>query len=177
MSLPVIYAKALYMAAKEQNVVDDVDQNFNSFVEIFENVTDVKKILCGPLAATSEKRAVIENVAKKLQVNTEFKNFLLLLNKKRRMAIVSKIHKAFRRVRCEGEGKEYGHVVSAQPLSSAELSRLSETMAKKFGRPMEFEVEHDPRLIAGMKVVVGGTTYDGSVQTKLKKMRDAVSIQ
>jgi F-type H+-transporting ATPase subunit delta len=56
-------------------------------------------------------------------------------------------------------------------LSTEQEQKLTDTLARLYGRPMSLQVELDPRLLGGLVVQVGGEVIDGSVASKLTAAR------
>lgn len=62
-------------------------------------------------------------------------------------------------------------VVTAQPISSAQLERLRAGLAKSYGRDLQINQVIDPSIIGGLRVQIGDDVIDGSVSTKLTELR------
>jgi F0F1-type ATP synthase delta subunit len=60
-------------------------------------------------------------------------------------------------------------VVSAVALEPETLSGIAAAIGKRLNKPVQLKQKTDSALIAGMRVTVGGITYDGSVKGKLDK--------
>ena len=62
-------------------------------------------------------------------------------------------------------------VVTAAPLSAAQLERLRAGLAKSYGRDLKLNHVIDPAIIGGVRVQVGDDVIDGSVSTRLTDLR------
>lgn len=62
-------------------------------------------------------------------------------------------------------------VITAAPLTAAQLDRLRAGLAKSYGRDLELNVRLDPSIIGGVRVQVGDDVIDGSVATRLADLR------
>ncbi|GAY12410.1 F0F1 ATP synthase subunit delta [Pseudonocardia sp. N23] len=63
------------------------------------------------------------------------------------------------------------HVRSAVALSEQQEQRLTESLGRLYGRPISLQVEHDPDVLGGLVVQVGGELIDGSVAGRLAAAR------
>ncbi|MGD9985180.1 F0F1 ATP synthase subunit delta [Pseudonocardia sp.] len=63
------------------------------------------------------------------------------------------------------------HVRSAVALSEQQEQRLTESLGRLYGRPISLQVEHDPEVLGGLVVQVGGELIDGSVAGRLAAAR------
>lgn len=59
-------------------------------------------------------------------------------------------------------------------LSPQQEQKLTDTLARLYGRPMSLQVELDESLLGGLVVQVGGEVIDGSVAGKLATARRAI---
>ena len=78
-------------------------------------------------------------------------------------------------LRREHEGTMEATVVSALPLADGQLQSLVATLEKKYGRKITAKVELDPKLIGGLKIVVGDKVIDATVRGKLDAMAAALT--
>lgn len=62
-------------------------------------------------------------------------------------------------------------VITAQALSSAQLARLGEGLAKKYGRKLQVNQVIDPSIVGGVRVQIGDDVIDGSVSTRITELR------
>ncbi|MDH6180555.1 F-type H+-transporting ATPase subunit delta [Microbacteriaceae bacterium SG_E_30_P1] len=68
-------------------------------------------------------------------------------------------------------GLSVATVVSAAPLSAAQLDRLRAGLAKQHGRDLLINQVIDPSIIGGLRVQIGDDVIDGSVSTRLTDLR------
>jgi F-type H+-transporting ATPase subunit delta len=62
-------------------------------------------------------------------------------------------------------------VITAAPISSAQLDRLRAGLAKSYGRDLRFNLVIDPSIIGGIRVQIGDDVIDGSVSTRINELR------
>jgi F-type H+-transporting ATPase subunit delta len=62
-------------------------------------------------------------------------------------------------------------VTSATRLTSAQLDRLTKTLAVRYGRNLAINQVIDPSVVGGVRVQIGDDVIDGSVATRLKDLR------
>jgi len=65
-------------------------------------------------------------------------------------------------------------VISAAPLSNAQLSTLAASLKAKIGKSVTINEQVDPSLIGGLVVKVGSQMIDSSIKTKLTAMKIAM---
>ncbi len=177
MSVANSYAKALYEAVQERGLSAEDTQQIEAQMDLFqsmmENSKDAQVALYGPLTTAREKIEVIQEFAKKLELSQLLSEFLVLLTKKKRLSILSRIKDSFGSIRLTLDGGVAGKLVAAEPMSDVDIGTLVKVFSHKFGKKVTFRVSTDPSLLAGMKVTVNGVTYDGTLRSQLLKLRDS----
>ena len=66
-------------------------------------------------------------------------------------------------------------MVSALPVEDAQLKSLVSALEQKYGRRITAKVELDPKLIGGLKILVGDKVIDATVRGKLDAMAAALT--
>jgi F-type H+-transporting ATPase subunit delta len=179
MSVANAYAKALFQTVQAKNAtaqdLDTLETQLAAFVSAVESSREAKMALYGPIANTREKIAIVQKLGQAMGVTGTLPNFLELLAKKDRLAILPQVRDSFHTVRLASEGGILGEVISAEPMDQKDVDSLAQSFSKKLGKRVAFKVSVDAALLAGMKVVVSGVTYDGTLQSQLQKLRDQVA--
>ena len=80
----------------------------------------------------------------------------------------------FNELKIEREKQINVDVLSAAALSEAQLTQLSSALEKRFDRKIQLNCSVDPSLIAGMIIKAGDTVIDGSVNSQLNRLNDAL---
>ncbi|GGB15419.1 ATP synthase subunit delta [Flexivirga endophytica] len=62
-------------------------------------------------------------------------------------------------------------VTSAVELGEADRSRLGQSLARVYGRPVQLNVIVDPNIVGGLRVQVGDEVIDGTIATRLEDAR------
>lgn len=174
MSLARSYAQALLESAKPAEM-DGVRASLESLVKALESSRELRVSLCSPVTSVKDKLAVVQTLSTKMQLPAVLTKFLQVVAKKGRMAHLPAIHTALESVRLEREGGLLGELVSADELTTVDVQELAASFTKKLGKKIEFRLKRDPSLLAGLKVTVGGVTYDGSLRAQLNRLEQELS--
>ncbi|EKE18331.1 MAG: hypothetical protein ACD_10C00033G0004 [uncultured bacterium] len=167
------YAEALFRVAKESG----------NLAKWSERVT-----LLGQLASNPEVRAAIGNpnvAATQLvdlfrsacgtAVDAELSNFVQLLSKNDRLALLPEIAGLYESYKQAEEGLKQAEIISAFPIDASQVNALVPQLEAVFNTRLETSVTVDPTLIGGIKVVVGDQMLDASVRGKLDAMATALN--
>lgn len=172
MSVARAYASALLgVLPQEPAALDQAESQLAAFTALLAERADVRAALSGPLTSTQEKTALVAAFASRLGCTKLVTRFLEVCAQKRRLDSAAEILAAFRAVRVEAEGGVLGALESADPLSEADVADLARAFAQVLGKKVFLAARVNPGLLAGLRVTAMGTTYDGSLQSQLARLK------
>jgi F-type H+-transporting ATPase subunit b len=73
-----------------------------------------------------------------------------------------------------GEREPTAFVTSARELSTAQQGQLAQILTSLADRRVNFEIKTDSQLVAGVRVRLGDTLIDNSIEGRLKELREQV---
>lgn len=168
------YAKALFAVAQEDGKVEAIYEEISVFAEIIENKDnkDLKSFLSNPVCQQADKKAVVVELLKKVNITGITANFLRLLVDKRRITGLSGIVSAYQEFMDVMLNKVRIEVLSAYVMSDEQSARLKKQLEEFTGKNVELSVkDKDASLLGGIIVKIGDTVYDGSVKAQLNSVR------
>ena len=72
-------------------------------------------------------------------------------------------------------GEAVAEVRSAVALTDSQIARVAEALTRASGRNVTVHVVVDHEIIGGLSAQIGDTVFDGSVRTRLDKMKERLS--
>ncbi|MDP1686075.1 F0F1 ATP synthase subunit delta [Hydrogenophaga sp.] len=111
----------------------------------------------------------------KASLPTMAQNFLRTVIDNGRLAALPEIADQFRALKNAQQGAFDAVVYSAFAIDSAALADLSGVLEKRFARKLNLQVELQPELIGGIRVVVGDEVLDTSIKARLEHMKSALT--
>lgn len=164
------YALVLLETAEEQSFLPRVTRDVEGLRATFEASPELVAFLGNPLlAGEGHGRALEALFGDKVQPLT--RDFLRLVATRRRGSLLPAILAGFIELAEERAGKVTARVRSAVPLDALQADRLRERLGAFTGRQVELEIEVDPAVGSGAVVQVGDTIIDGTVATRLERLR------
>ncbi|EPZ38293.1 MULTISPECIES: F0F1 ATP synthase subunit delta [Anoxybacillus] len=164
------YASALFEIAKEQQLLDQLEQELRVVKQVFAQNEALLSVLNHPKVALAKKKALIQEAFASVS-NVLQHTFMLLLDR-HRIDIVEDLVDAFITLANEARGVAEAIVYSARPLTEDETKALAEVFAKKVGvDTLRITNIIDKDVIGGVKVRIGNRIFDGSVSGKLARLQ------
>ncbi|MFM6985780.1 MAG: F0F1 ATP synthase subunit delta [Hydrogenophaga sp.] len=102
-------------------------------------------------------------------------NFLRTVIDNGRIAALPEIAAQFRVLKNAQQGTFDAVVHSAFDMDAAALADLSGVLEQRFGRKLNLQVQLQPDLIGGVRVVVGDEVLDTSIKARLEQMKVALT--
>lgn len=165
------YARALFDLAQEKGQLDQVDREMELVAKMIEGDGYLQAIMNDVLISPSKKHNLIEKLFGG-KVSALVLNFLFLVVRKRREAHIPEMYRAFLDLANEARGVVEVEVRSAVELPEETIKTLEGKLVSKLGKRVKFQTQVAPELIGGLVVRVGDTLMDGSIRTRLRRMRE-----
>jgi F-type H+-transporting ATPase subunit delta len=166
------YGAALAEAALGKREVESVRQDLAAMVTLVADSSELRNFLYSPAVSSTNKRAVAEQLVKRLGAGTLLRNFLSVLIGNQRTQLLSDIQGEFEAEISSRLGLAKARVTSARGLNDAEKTGLTKVLERLTGKQIEANYDQNPELLAGAIVRIGSTIYDGSVRGQLERLRD-----
>lgn len=150
--------------------LDSIRTELLSFAKVVAESPILAKIFDNPTIADEEKQKVLKELSPRAGLSVMADRFLSILVKRNRMNVLEDVLTEVEVIQVEKKGGLMGELVSAIPLESGVVSSVAQALSKKLNKTVQLTERVDPAVIAGMRVTIGGVTYDGSVKGKLDKL-------
>ncbi|MDO9572059.1 MAG: F0F1 ATP synthase subunit delta [Hydrogenophaga sp.] len=165
------YAEALFQAAKADTATTAVW--LDELAAVASN-DQLRQFADSPKSSPAQVFDLIAGVLKS-NLPEMGANFLRTVIDNGRIAALPEIAAQFRVLKNAQQGTFDAVVHSAFDLDSAALVDLSGVLEKRFGRKLNLQVELQPELIGGIRVVVGDEVFDTSIKARLEQMKIALT--
>ena len=173
------YARAL-ASSMEAARMTAVEEQLSAIAGLFDRRTghpDFRQAMLNPGFSADHRKKVLGEIAKAYNFDEVTSSFLTLLVAKDRLPHLQSIARAFRNEVDERTGRVRATIVTAKPLSAADLSAIIAGLEKKTGKKVVPDVEVDPSVIAGVQARIGGTVYDATVRSQLERLKTDFNVQ
>nr|AIA11455.1 ATP synthase delta (OSCP) subunit [uncultured bacterium] len=151
------YAEAAFKLARETGTLE----RWSDMLALIEAVVTEEHVAARIGDPNVEDRALESNLVQVLIENG-------------RLELVPHIHTLFDALRREQEGVLDARIISALPIGEEQVQPLLGAIERKYGRKVNAQVEVDPELIGGVRIIVGDKVIDATVRGRLETMAVAL---
>ena len=163
------YALALYELAEEKSELSTVEQDINELLVVYNTNEELKSFVKNPTQSQSSQLAVLNKISTGMNISKIVQNFLSVLVTKRRIFYLNIIFKNFLMLISKKKGELKASLISSKNLTNDELKNLNLEISKVLGATVDFDYKVDENLIGGLKMQIGSLMIDTSIKNKLKK--------
>lgn len=169
------YAEALFMLAREENLIDEFYNDLKFVEGIFKDNTEYLQFLATPSIPKSERTTALAS-AFEGKVNTHVLSFLQLMCEQSKAEQFFESASEFYRLREWASGTAVAVVKTAVELTDAQKSDLIKALEKRTGKKITLKCVTDGAVIGGVVVELDGELLDGSVKSNLKRAREVIGV-
>ncbi len=165
------YAKALLEIGDRQGNVPQLQQELEAVAAAVAANADLARLVASPLVLPRKKAEVFEAILASAKVSQTLRHFFSVVAEAGRLNLLSDIRQTFADLVDERAGIVEARVASAQPLTGAQAQALKDSLARRTGKTIRLTWSQDPALLGGLKVQVGSTVLDASLQGQLRQLK------
>jgi F-type H+-transporting ATPase subunit delta len=168
-----VYARALFEAASEGQVLDTVKEQLAQFDDALGADWQFQLFFFSPNFSTAEKKEGVRRAV--VDAEPVFVNFLEALIERHRISELSRIRERYDQL-WDAEMKVLPvEVTTAVPLDEATLAGIGERIGAETGNRIQLTSVVDPNVVGGMVLRVGNMVLDASIHSRLNQLRKQVS--
>ena len=168
-----VYARALFEAAKENDVLDRVHDELGEVADALEENDELKSFFFSPSFSAEEKKDAVDKVVSGADERTV--NFLKLLAERHRLPVLFRIRRDFDELWADERKLLSVSVTSAVELDDKLVKDIGKRIEEQTGRDVELSSQVDPYVLGGLVVRVGNMVLDASIRNRLEKLRKQVA--
>ena len=171
--LAEVYARALFEAARDNDVLDRVHDELGEFADALGEERNLQVFLFSPYFSSEEKKDGVKRIVS--DADERLVNFLELLAERHRMPALFRIRRTFDAMWAEENKLLPVTVTSAVDLDEGLVNDIGKRIEEQTGRQVELSSKVDPGVLGGLQVRVGNMVLDATVRNRLEKLRKQVA--
>ena len=164
------YAEALLALADKAGNREGWGTLIREVAEAMQRDEKLRRFLESPRVSDEEKRTILGKAFQD-RMPRLFVRYLQTLVSKRRQMLIPAIADEFFALLDDVEGRTHATVTVARPVSDADRDQLAAQLSKVVGKQVVPHVTVNPAILGGVVVRIGDTVMDGSVRSRLARLR------
>jgi F-type H+-transporting ATPase subunit delta len=166
------YAKALVQLGSEGGLIDRFRDELSIIDRLFSGNSELRAAFADPSFTQEQKKSIMKELIGKTACSELVGNFLLLLVDKNRVAFLGQIVQTYEKLADEFSGVIRPVITTAFALDDSQLVAIQTALEKKSGKKVIPQMIVDSSLLGGVVTQIGDISYDNSVKTQLKQIKD-----
>ncbi|MEZ5377472.1 MAG: ATP synthase F1 subunit delta [Acidimicrobiales bacterium] len=166
------YADALLAVAQADGNLEVVKSELAEFARAADGNDDLRSTLGNNLLPAAVRGQIVDDLLGNAASTTRALVGMIVTSG--RGSQLSEIVNAFVEKAASGAGKKVATVRTAVPLTDDQHARLEQALKTQTGGDVELQVVVDPSVVGGAVTTIGDAVIDGSLRTRLNKMREVL---
>jgi F-type H+-transporting ATPase subunit delta len=167
----VRYARSLFLLAEEKKMLDEIQQDIELILQLYEENEEIKILLEHPVVKASKKIKLLNEIFKD-KINAYSLSLLQLIVKNKRENHLKNICKDFIEIYRKHKGIKTAVLTTAFELTRTHQTKIKKTIEKTFNSIVELNTKVDKELIGGMIIQVDDKQLDLSVARQIQQLRN-----
>jgi len=168
--IAVRYARALFLSAREQGILDDVRIDMEMILTVVSDLEEVKSLLESPVVETRKKAAILVSLFEG-KVGDLALDFLRLVTGNNREEYLAAICRHYIKLYKEEKGIMMAGIETAIPLTKDLRQEMVAIITRAFNAEIELQEGVNKELIGGFILRVEDKRLDSSVKGKLGRIK------
>ena len=168
------YATALFDLAIDEGALDQTADDMASLGRMIADSADLHRLVRSPVIGSAAQLEAIDVVMAKAQFGSLTQKFVGLVSSNRRLFALPSMVQSFAQLMASHRGEIAGEVISAHPMSAAQLDVVRAQLKSAVGSDVQIDAKVDPSLLGGLIVKIGSRMIDSSLRTKLQNLKFAM---
>lgn len=166
------YAAGLYSIALDANKVNVWQDEIKTIHKLFLENREFLDVLSSAFLPLNEKEEMLDKTLKGVDINIV--NLIKLLVKNHRQRYILDTLQAYNSLANQLRGVKEGLIYSTYRLDDKTLEKIKQKISEVEGSGVDLINIVDPTLIGGVRVVIDGHIYDGSIKSHLAKLKESL---
>ena len=166
------YAKALYELAKEQNIINIIEEELKAITNICKD-GDTMKFFTSPSIQVEDKKKVVLKSFKGF--NETLVDFIFVLLDNRRFYLINSIYEEFKKIILEEKEIIAIKLISAKKLDNNQIDKITLSIRLRFNnKKLIVENIVDESLIGGIKILANDIEIDLSTKNSILELKESL---
>jgi F-type H+-transporting ATPase subunit delta len=171
------YAKAILEIGHQRGLAKDYVSQLQGVSQAIFNNNEALGFFANKMVPQESKRKALEALLGAIKCAEDVDAFLRLLVDRNRILVLAEIVKSAAALIDEEDGITRGRIKSSAPLSSESKADYEKKLGLALKRKIILETSVDQKVLGGVRIDVGGWTFDDSLESHLSHLGDQLLKQ
>lgn len=167
-----LYAEAMAKVGEAEGNLDEIADEIFRFAGILAQNDELREALGDRRIPAQRRQQIVEDLLEG-KVSKATASLVSMVVAADRTSDFSAIAQSLADVAAHSKSAEVAYVRTASELTPEQVARLEEALSKATGKSIEVKATVDPSVIGGVIATVGDTIIDGSVRSRITRMRES----
>ena len=167
------YAKILFSISDTSEKYETVEEILNTLSTLCNKSQNFKQFLLTKRISSNLKKEILLSVFKDL-LNESQIDIVIYLIEGIDLRHIKLINEKYKKLISDSRGNVNVEAVTAKELSDVDIADIQEKINSKITGSVTILNTIDKNIIGGIKLKVGNTLIDGSIKTKLDKLKQSM---
>lgn len=167
------YARALLEVAQADGNLDVVRSEMSTIAQAVAGNDDLRSSLGDRLLPAAVRGQIVDDILVG-RVSDNTRGLVGMIVTSGRGSQLGEIVDSFLSQAASDAGRSVATVRSAVALSDEQQRKLAAALAKTTGSDVDLQVVVDPSVVGGLVTTIGDTVIDGTLRSRLTRMRDVL---
>lgn len=168
------YAKGLINSIPDDDQLEAAIEALRRLRDIYESSHDFRSVLANPAIDKEKRTKVLADVLDVEEFPKVVRRLADVLLRRGRISILPDVAEVFSMLADKRLNRVQATVTTAVELKNEQEARLSRALERYSGKKVRLRRQVDPDVLGGVVARIGSTVVDGSVRTRLERLRNAL---
>lgn len=165
------YARALSESIADAGELETALAALEDFQGLYAETPDLRSAFSNPGVSVEKRATLLQEVLAGEDMPDAVRHLLDILVRRGRIALLADVTEVFSTLVDRRLNRIGARVRTATPLSEAQRARLVQVLENYFKKSIRMKCVVDPTILGGVVARVGGVVLDGSVRSRLERLR------
>jgi len=164
------YALSLYQLGKKENVLSEIEQGLSVISTLYKSSNTFRYFLLTKKIKEDNKKIILSNILKDCCSKYVVELVSIILDRGDIKSLKAIIDRFFIVIANESDVVTV-KIITSSPMSDSDMESLINNIESKLNKKINAKNEVDPKIIGGVKLMLGNKVVDGSISHQLRKIK------
>lgn len=164
------YAKSIFDLSKEKNLLDIIHKDFSQIKVLIGESKELRHLIQSPIINSLKKLEMLKKAFSN-HFHSLTLTFMDIIFKRHRESILPFVAEEFLKLYQKENNITEVLLISAVPLSEEFIQQIKNKTENQLKTQVVFKYKIQPDMIGGFILRLDGKEYDGSIASKLRKLK------